>query len=358
MLAIVWKSEPVGMEINFDLHLIRWYPESWQNLLNISPGGWDISPGFGDGETSMEITPRTQLLYTELKEAIATLVSDDGDFSVSEDVRVFRRSAPTDLNHGESSVSYCAIAQGAKHVEFGDLRYTYGREDTLITSIEMPMVSRVVEASEEHPYLSMTLDLNPGMVRSVLTASSPENLRGDADLCAHKVKPMELGLLDATVRLMQSINRPEEAEFLTPMIKREIVYRLLMTDHAGRMMQIAGMSAVSNQIKAAIEHLRSEFSEPLRVADIASAAGMSTSSFHEHFKRVTGLTPLQYQKQLRLRHARHLLLSERVDAAEAGFTVGYSDASHFNRDYKRQFGLPPKRDIEQAREAAGLTHAD
>lgn len=259
--------------------------------------------------------------------------------------------------HGESSVSYCAIGQGAKHVEFGDFSYVYGREDTLITSIEMPMVSRVVEASEDHPYLSMTLDLNPALVRSVLMASSPENLRGEVDLCAHKVKPMELGLLDATVRLMQSINKPEEEEFLTPMIKREIVYRLLMTNHAGRMMQIAGMSTISNQIKTALEHLRREFSEPLRVADIASAAGMSASSFHEHFKRVTGLTPLQYQKQLRLREARHLLLSESVDAAEAGFSVGYSDASHFNRDYKRQFGLPPKRDVEQARESAQIAQA-
>lgn len=305
----------------------------------------------------MQSTPQTQFLYAELRDAIALLAPNDGDFSVTEDVRVFRRSSPTDLNHGESSVSYCAIAQGAKHVEFGDLRYTYGREDTLITSIEMPMVSRVVEATEEQPYLSMTLDLTPGLVQSVLTASSPENLRGDTDLCAHKVKPMELGLLDATVRLMQSISKPAEAAFLTPMIKQEIVYRLLMTDHAGRMMQIAGMSAVSNQIKAAIEHLRREFNEPLRVADIASAAGMSTSSFHEHFKRVTGLTPLQYQKQLRLREARHLLLSESVDAAEAGFTVGYSDASHFNRDYKRQFGLPPKRDIERARESAQIVQA-
>lgn len=262
------------------------------------------------------------------------------------------------MNHGESSVSYCAIAQGAKQVEFGDLSYVYGREDTLITSIEMPMVSRVVEASEEAPYLSMTLDLNPGLVRSVLMAAIPENLRGDLDICAYKVKPMEAGLLDATVRLMQSINNPEESEYLTPMIKREIIFRLMMTDHVGRLRQIAGMSSVSNQIMMAIEHLRRDFNEPLRVSDIASGAGMSVSSFHEHFKRVTAMTPLQYQKQLRLREARHLLLSESMDAAEAGFAVGYTDASHFNRDYKRQFGLPPKRDVEQTREAVTLAHAD
>lgn len=300
-------------------------------------------------------TTRTQILHAQLGEAIAALAPEDGDFDVSEDVRVFRRSGPTPMNHGESSVSYCAIAQGAKRVEFGELNYVYGPDHILITSIEMPMVSRVVEASEEHPYLSMTLDLNPGLVRSVITASTPENQGGITDLCAHKVKPMEEELLGATVRLMQSINKPHETEYLTPMIKREIIFRLLMTDHAGRMHQIAGMSSVSNQIKTALDLLRQDFNKPLRVADIASGASMSVSSFHEHFKRVTGLTPLQYQKQLRLREARHLLLNVSMDAAEAGYSVGYTDASHFSRDYKRYFGQPPKRDMEEAREA--LQHA-
>lgn len=306
----------------------------------------------------MESSPRTQFLQNELTAAIATLAPEDGDFMVMEDVRVFRRSSPTPLHFGESSVSYCAIAQGAKQVEFGELSYVYGREDTLITSIEMPMVSRVVEASVDHPYLSMTLDLTPDLVRTVLMASLPEHLNGDVDLCAHKVKPMEIGLLDATVRLMQSINKPNEADFLVPMIKREIVFRLLMTDHAGRLQQIAGMSAVSNQIRMAIEHMRREFAEPLRVADIANRVGMSVSSFHEHFKRVTSMTPLLYQKQLRLREARHLMLTTGMHAAEAGFTVGYTDASHFNRDYKRQFGLPPRRDAESLRELSSPVAQD
>lgn len=306
----------------------------------------------------MEQPSKTQFLQTELAAALASLVSEDGDFTVFDDVRVFRRSAPTPLMHGESSVSYCAIGQGAKHVEIGDFSYVYGPENLLITSIEMPMVSRVVEASEDKPYLSMTLDLNPGLVRSVIVGSSASQFGGDADLCAHKVKPMEVGLLDATVRLMQSINNPAEAAYLVPMIKQEIIFRLLMTDHAGRLRQIAGMSPVSNQIKVAIEQLRAQFGEPLRVSDIATSAGMSVSSLHEHFKRVTGLTPLQYQKQLRLREARHLLFSEGIDAAEAGFSVGYADPSHFNRDYKRLFGLPPMRDLEQQRAATQLPHAD
>lgn len=306
----------------------------------------------------MEQSTRTHLLQSELTEALASLVFEDGDFTVFDDVRVFRRSAPTPLLHGESSVSYCAIGQEAKHVEIGDFSYVYGPENILITSIEMPMVSRVVEASKDKPYLSMTLDLNPGLVRSVIVAAGIDHLTGDSDLCAHKVKPMEAGLLGATVRLMQSIGKPNEAEFLVPMIKREIIFRLLLTDHAGRMRQIAGMSSISNQIKTAIEQLRAQFSEPLRVSDIASHAGMSVSSLHEHFKRVTGLTPLQYQKQLRLREARHLLFIGGMDAAEAGFSVGYTDASHFNRDYKRLFGLPPMRDLEQQRAAAQRPHAD
>lgn len=297
----------------------------------------------------MEQSSKWQLLQSELAGAIAALAYEDGDFAVFEDVRVFRRSEPSAMNHGESSVAYCAIGQGAKHVEFGEHSYVYGPENILITSIELPMVSRVVEASKERPYLSMTLDLNPALVRSVIVAAASDHLTGDTDLCAHKVKPMDIGLLDATARLLQSVNQPEEAGYLVPMIKREIIFRLLHTDHAGRLRQIAGMSSVSNQVKAAIEQLKTQFSEPLRVSDIAYSAGMSVSSLHEHFKRVTGLTPLQYQKQLRLREARHLLVSAGMDASEAGFSVGYSDPSHFNRDYKRFFGQPPMRDVELLR---------
>lgn len=290
---------------------------------------------------------RTRLLQNDLRDAIAAFTDEDGDFVVAEDIRVFRRSAPTPMHHGESSVSYCAIGQGAKRVEFGDFNYVYGPDHILITTIEMPMVSQVVEATKEHPYLSMTLDLTPALVRSVINASNIASQTGTTDLCAHKVKPMETELLDATVRLMQSITRPDEADYMTPMIKREIVFRLLLTEHAGRMHQIAGMSVVSNQIKRALEHMGESVSSPLSVADIAADAGMSVSSFHEHFKRVTGCSPHQYQKQLRLRQARNLLMAGSTDAAEAGFSVGYADASHFNRDYKKMFGLPPKRDVEQ-----------
>lgn len=305
----------------------------------------------------MTTTQRVDLLRDELRGAISALAQEDGDFTVADDVRVFRRSAPTALNHGESSISYCAIGQGAKHVEVGEHRYVYGPDHILITSIELPMISHVVEATEERPYLSMTLDLNPGMVRSVILATDPSETSGNNELCAFRVAPMETALLDATIRLMKTVGNPGESEFLAPMIKREIIFRLLMTSHAGRMHQIAGMSMVSNQIKSALERLRERYCQPLLVADIAGEVGMSVSSFHEHFKKVTGLTPLQYQKQLRLREARRLLVTEGIDAAEAGFSVGYTDASHFNRDYKRMFGLPPMRDVEQLREATHLAKA-
>lgn len=300
---------------------------------------------------------RRQILHTELSDAIAALAPEDGDFAVADDVRVFRRSAPTALNHGESSVCFCAIGQGAKHVEIGDYQAVYGPEQILITSVELPMVSHVVEASEESPYLSMSLDLNPGLVRSVLMATEPNRPPYELEPGALCICEMGTDLLDASVRLMRSLATVNDATYLAPMIKREIIFRLLATKHAGRMYEIAGMNSVSNQIKSALDQLRVQFSEPLRVADIATGVGMSTSSFHKHFKRVTGLTPLQYQKQLRLREARHLLLTAGVDAAEAGFTVGYTDASHFNRDYKRLFGLPPMRDIEQLREATQLAEA-
>lgn len=296
-----------------------------------------------------------QLRRNNLQATFVSLLNDlaptDGDFIVAEDVSVYRRSAPTALHHGESSICFCAIAQGAKQVEIGELQYTYTPNQILMTSIELPMVSHVVEASEDRPYLSFSLNLNPGLVRSVLMASDPAIHKGETDICALCVYDLDIELLDAVVRLMRAVQNRAETSFLVPMIKQEIVFRLLLTHHAGRLRQIAGMSTVSNQITNALDHLRTNFSEPLRVADIATSVGMSVSTFHEHFKRVTGLTPVQYQKQLRLREARHRLLTEDMDATEAGYSVGYTDPSHFNRDYKRMFGLPPRRDVAQMRDS-------
>lgn len=167
------------------------------------------------------------------------------------------------------------------------------------------------------------------------------------------VSPLDTDLLDAMARLVRLIETPRDAGFLTPLIKREVVYRLLASDQGDVVRHIATLGGDTNRIAKAIDRLRHDFAEPLSVADLARDLGMSTSSFHQHFKAVTALSPLEFQKQLRLQEARRLMLGEDADAASAGYRVGYHDASHFSREYKRLFGAPPMRDVERLRGNAG-----
>jgi AraC-like DNA-binding protein len=169
---------------------------------------------------------------------------------------------------------------------------------------------------------------------------------------AINVSSLDAGLLDAVVRLVRLLDTPTEAPFLAPLITREIVYRLLMGEQGDRLRHIAVLGGYTPPIARAIERLRKDFDQPFRIEDIARELGMSVSGFHHHFKAVTAMSPLQFQKQMRLQEARRLMLGEHLDAASAGYRVGYDDASHFNREYKSLFGLPPMRDVERLREVA------
>jgi AraC-like DNA-binding protein len=174
-----------------------------------------------------------------------------------------------------------------------------------------------------------------------------------ASVRAIDVSPLDADLLEAVVRLVRLVDTPAEAPFLLPLITREIVYRLLRGEQGDRLRHIALQGDHTHRIATAIEQLRNDFDQPLRIEDMAQELGMSTSSFYHHFKAVTAMSPLQYQKQIRLQEARRLMLGEGLNAASAGYRVGYNDASHFSRDYKKVFGQPPLRDVEQLREAAG-----
>jgi AraC-like DNA-binding protein len=161
-----------------------------------------------------------------------------------------------------------------------------------------------------------------------------------------------MGLLDATVRLVRLLDTPEQTRMLAPLVIREIVFRLLMGAQGGRLRHLVSQGGSADRIARAVERIRSDFDRPLRIGDLARELGMSTSGLHHQFKTVTALTPLQFQKQLRLQEARRLMLGEDLDAASAGYRVGYDDAAHFNREYKRLFGMPPMRDVGRLREAA------
>ena len=289
----------------------------------------------------------------ELVERVARAVGEDGAVESPGGLRLLRRSSPTPKDHGVSSPAFCVIAQGSKEVLLGDDYYRYDADHYLITAAALPTATRVTEASEERPYLGVVLGLDPALVGSVMVEARHPAPREGAAVRAFDVSPLDAGLLDAVVRLVRLLDSPaEEARFLRPLVTREIVYRLLKGEQGGRLRQIAVLGGHAHRIAGALERPRENFDRPLRIEDIARESGMSVSGFHHHFKAVTAMSPLQFQKRVRLQEARRLMLGENLDAASAGHRVGYGDASHFTREYKRLFGAPPVRDVGRLREAA------
>jgi AraC-like DNA-binding protein len=297
----------------------------------------------------------TRIMYAnreELVERLGRAIRHDGTFEPLEAVRLRRSSAPTELGYGVSFPSFCVIAQGSKELLLGDNTYRYNPAQYLIATTALPIASRISEASPERPYLGVVLKLDPALVGSVLAEAAHLAPRGNSAVTAIDVSPLDAGLLDAVVRLIRLIDAPAEARLLLPLVTREIAYRLLMGAQGNRLGQIAALTGSTHRIAGAIERLRKDFDQPLRVEDVAYELGMSVSGFHHHFRALTAMSPLQFQKQLRLQEARRLMLGEGLDAASAGYRVGYGDASHFTREYKRLFGAPPMRDVEQLREVA------
>lgn len=297
---------------------------------------------------------REEANRAELVERIAHAIREDGRVEPLKGLRLNRASAPTELAHGVSDPAFCVIAQGSKEVFLGEERFQYDPMHYLLATAELPVVSHVIEASRERPYLSFVMNLDPTLVSAVMVEAGHLAPRSYANVRAIDVSPLNAGLLDAVVRLVRLLDTPTEAPFLSPLLTREIVYRLLRGEQGDRLCYIAVQGGHTHRIARAITQLRQDFDQPLRIDDIAQELGMSVSSFHHHFKAVTAMSPLQFQKQIRLQEARRLMLGEDLDAASAGYRVGYNDAAYFNRDYKKLFGLPPLSDVRRLREAATL----
>jgi AraC-like DNA-binding protein len=297
--------------------------------------------------------PRAQAGRDELVERIARAVREDGTVETLEGLYLARSSSPTELGHGVSTPAFCVIAQGSKEILLGDELYRYDPNHYLVTAAALPVAGRVTEASEERPYLGVVLRLDPALVGSVLVEAGHPAPRDHAAVRAMDVSPLDAGLLDAVVRLVRLQDSPvEQARFLRPLVTREIVYRLLIGEQGGRLRHTAALGGHAHRIGRALERLREDFDRPLRVKDVAREVGMSASGFHHHFRAVTAMSPLQFQKRVRLQEARRLMLGEGLDASSAGHRVGYGDVSQFTREYKRLFGAPPARDVERLREAA------
>jgi len=293
---------------------------------------------------------RTRSSRVELLERMETLLPADGPLDPSDGLRLFRASSPTDLNHTVLAPSFCLIAQGSKQILAGDRSYRYDPYHYLLGTVELPIITRVVEATPDRPYLSVRLILDPALVSSVMVEAGYSSPKGAGNVSAFDVSPLGPELLDAVLRLVRLLDEPGGEPVLSPLIRREIVYRLLTGAQGARLAHVAVLGGHGHRIARAVKMIRERFNQAIPVRMLAEELGMSVSSFHNHFKSVTGMTPLRFQKQLQLQEARRLMLSENVDAATAGYRVGYNDPSHFSREYKRHFGESPIRDAERLRQ--------
>ncbi len=265
---------------------------------------------------------------------------------------LFRRIEPTEPITGMYEPSICLVAQGAKRVLLGDDTYVYDAHHYLITSVHLPTVVQIIEASPDKPYLGLRLKLDLREISQLMADSNLPQPRAQQSSRGMATGEVTLSLLTAFQRLVDLLAEEKDIPILAPVIQREIIYRLLVGDQGARLRQIASAGSQSQQIARAIDWLKTNFTRPLRIDDLAAQASMSSSTFHHHFRSMTALSPLQFQKQLRLQEARRLMLTERLDAATAAFEVGYESPSQFSREYNRLFGAPPLRDIANLRQLA------
>ena len=316
-----------------------------------------------EGEASMARLPyqlterdvqRMRAQRKELVERIGRTISMDGHAQPLPGLHLYRHSVPWEQAQGMVEPSVCVVAQGSKELLLGQSRYRYDRMRYLLSTVALPSVEAVIEASKARPCLSLRLELTPALVTSVMVeAGHSLQPPGPADARALAVSPLESDLLDATVRLVRLLDAPEnEQQVLLPLIAQEIVYRLLIGEQGGLLRHLSLVDGHTSRISRVIERLRQDIDQPLRIPRLARELGGSVSGLHHHFKAVTALSPLQYQKRLRLLEARRLMLGEHLDAASAAVRVGYQNAAHFNREYKRFFGVPPMRDVRRLREEA------
>jgi AraC-like DNA-binding protein len=290
----------------------------------------------------------------DLAETIERLAGTDGAHATPIPRVFLHRSSHTgEPIHGVYEPAVCIMAQGSKQADTGQalLRYTVGQY--LIISVGVPVVSQLTEATPERPYLCLRIDLEPAAIGAIMLDGDMQRAAREQPGPALAVSDADDGLLDACLRLLRLVDTPRDIPILSPLAEREILYRLLRGDQASRMAQIAFGESKLQQVNRAIGWIKRNFREPFSMAALADEARMSASSLHHHFKAVTAMSPLQYQKRLRLQEARRLILSASIDAAAAGHSVGYDSPSQFSREYRRLFGAPPLRDAERVRSLGG-----
>ncbi|MDR7144602.1 AraC family transcriptional regulator [Rhizobium sp. BE258] len=289
--------------------------------------------------------------FDEMTSIIARYAKKDGNSETAiENLHVFKGSCPTRLQHVAYKPSFSLVLQGSKRLMVGSDVHVYGAGQYVLTSLDLPVASHVTQATADVPYLCFTLFIDSEKLSDLLPRTkvsratpSPEDSRG----LVVKTAPPEL--IDASARLLRLLDNPDDIAAMAPLIEQEISYRLLTGPDGSRLLDMTLAESQSHKVARAVAWLRTNFAEALRIEALADHVSMSVSSLHHHFKAVTAMTPMQYQKQLRLHEARRLLLTERVDVATAGYRVGYQSPSQFSREYGRLYGLPPLKDIDAMR---------
>lgn len=300
-------------------------------------------------------TMERRLLIRRLQKKIAQITAGQQEVhSLVPGLSLFQWNAPTEPVSGMYEPSICMVAQGAKRAILGDDTFVYDSDHYLITSVHLPTMFQVINASEKKPYLGLRLLLDPREMAQMMLDSNLPAPRNPPPGRGMATGEVTLPLLDAIWRMLNLLDDTQDIPILAPSIQREIIYRLMVGEQGARLRQIATAGSQSQQVARTIDWLKGNFAKPLRVEELAKQAHMSASAFHQHFRSMTALSPLQYQKNLRLREARRLMLTEDFDAAAAAFEVGYESPSQFSREYSRLFGQPPLRDITNLRQVTDL----
>jgi len=303
--------------------------------------------------------PTTVKTRAELARKIANRALAEGDTATElPGLGLYRRSVPTSCASAAYQPSLVVFAQGQKRIDVGKTTYLCDGTNFLLTSIDLPVVSQVIAATAKTPILGLILKLEMTAVREILSQQE-FHLRGEStDARGMAVGVTSIELLDACTRLVDLLDTPNDIPFLGSLIQREIIYRLLRSPQGKHLRAIATLGEQSHRTSKTVEWLRQNYAKPLHMEELAAMARMGVSTLHHQFRSLTAMSPLQYQKQVRLHVARERMLNEGLDAASAAFEVGYESASQFNREYSRFFGQPPMRDIKSLRVAGTASARD